>query len=154
MPNIDPDHRPVAIITHWEKGAHDGPGWYFYAEEDPDDGSTGAFATADEAKKQAEDDGYAPRYSHEALRELHPPPALPVVPGAVSKLTPDALAAKRDEMAVRSPQPGSRAIWPTDFPPTCLCNPPAHTGDEITRDGSFHARWCPEHPTNVPTPRV
>lgn len=42
---------------------------------------------------------------------------------------------------------GDRApVWPDDYPPSCVCNPPSHTPEQITLDDSFHSRWCPEHP--------
>jgi len=41
---------------------------------------------------------------------------------------------------------GQAPVWPDDYPPSCNCNPPEHTPEQITGDGSFHSRSCPEHP--------
>jgi hypothetical protein len=144
----------VAILTFWENG-HAGPGWYFYDEEYPEDGSTGAYESAKLAEEDAIAHGFSPRYSRKALYLLHPNTD-PIVPGVISSLTFESLMAKRDEMATRRAQPGARSRWPDNYPETCLCNPPAHTAEEINRDGSFHARWCPEYqtPTPRPTPPV
>lgn len=44
------------------------------------------------------------------------------------------------------PYAGRAPVWPQDYPPTCNCNPPSHTIEQIHADGSFHSRTCPEHP--------
>lgn len=46
LPDFD-DPAP-AILTHSTSG-HDGPGWYYWSEEYPDEGSCGAFETREEA---------------------------------------------------------------------------------------------------------
>lgn len=52
------------VIVYWED-AHDGPGWYYYDSEYPDEGSCGAFKSRQEAEDHAKEayagdiEGYA-----------------------------------------------------------------------------------------------
>lgn len=41
------------VIAEGDAASHDGPGWYWWDAEYPDEGSTGAFATRDEAEADA-----------------------------------------------------------------------------------------------------
>jgi len=41
-----------------EPAWHDGPGWYYIEDEYPEEGSTGAFKTWEEAANHAEECGY------------------------------------------------------------------------------------------------
>lgn len=43
------------VVLQCGSEAHDGPGWYYYYVEYPDEGSVGAFATRDEAVEHATD---------------------------------------------------------------------------------------------------
>lgn len=44
------------------------------------------------------------------------------------------------------PHEGRAPVWPQDYPPSCNCNPPSHTPEQINADESFHSRTCPDHP--------
>lgn len=55
----DSDDRPSATLRLGDATWHDGPGWYYVIDEYPDEGSCGALATADEAVRHAEADGYS-----------------------------------------------------------------------------------------------
>lgn len=48
--------RAVAVLVYWNEvcPGHSGPGWYYYDDEYPDEGSCGAFATREEAVAHAE----------------------------------------------------------------------------------------------------
>jgi hypothetical protein len=56
--DLDQD-RAVALLNYF-KAAHDGPGWYYWVEEYPDEGSVGAFDYKDQCAKHAHAAGYAP----------------------------------------------------------------------------------------------
>lgn len=49
---------PDAVLVEGDASAHDGPGWYYYDSEYPDEGSVGAFGTAKEAREHALAAGY------------------------------------------------------------------------------------------------
>ncbi len=51
------DEVAPAIVTHFDSG-HDGPGWYYIAQDYPDEGSVGSFETRAEAVAHAVDGGY------------------------------------------------------------------------------------------------
>lgn len=55
------DDRPLATLSFAEPGGgdwHDGPGWYYWDDDYPDEGSIGAFATREEAEQHAVEAGY------------------------------------------------------------------------------------------------
>ena len=45
----------IEVTVHYFKGGHDGPGWYYWETEYPDEGSTGAFPTPETAEAHALD---------------------------------------------------------------------------------------------------
>lgn len=49
---------PTASLHKGDESWHDGPGWYYVDDDYPDEGSCGAFATAEEARSHAEACGY------------------------------------------------------------------------------------------------
>jgi hypothetical protein len=49
---------PVAVVALGDATWHDGPGWYQWDAEYPDEGSSGAFYAREEAEKFARDSGY------------------------------------------------------------------------------------------------
>ena len=57
--NVDDsgDDREPAVFAYWDD-AHDGPGWYFYGYDYPDEGSFGAYATLALAEAGAIENGY------------------------------------------------------------------------------------------------
>lgn len=50
--DVERDSRGFSI-TYWKIGAHDGPGWYYWDTDYPDEGSVGSFATKAEAVAHA-----------------------------------------------------------------------------------------------------
>jgi len=52
---------PEVVVLVGDESSHDGPGWYYYDAEYPDEGSCGAFATREEAIAHAEEAGYVVR---------------------------------------------------------------------------------------------
>lgn len=67
-----------ARVEHYHDG-HDGPGWYYFDESDPGDGSVGAFLTLDQAIRHAHNEGYLiESVSQAPVREGRP--ALPPPP--------------------------------------------------------------------------
>jgi hypothetical protein len=46
-----------AVVKYWEE-AHDGPGWYYYDEELPEEGSVGRFDTKEQAEAHAREHDY------------------------------------------------------------------------------------------------
>jgi hypothetical protein len=42
-------------FAHWTTDAHDGPGWYYWDTDYPDEGSVGSFATKEECVAHAAD---------------------------------------------------------------------------------------------------
>ena len=58
-PTTAEEDETEAMVCYWPD-AHDGPGWYYYDAEYPEEGSCGAFATKREAIAHARDElGYA-----------------------------------------------------------------------------------------------
>ena len=55
------DDKATAVVVQWGADAHDGPGWYYYDEEYPEEGSVGPFATREECVAHAETGDYAVR---------------------------------------------------------------------------------------------
>jgi hypothetical protein len=51
------EDRAVAVVVHATEG-HDGPGWYYYDADYPEEGSVGAFTTRQEAEEHARDAEY------------------------------------------------------------------------------------------------
>ena len=51
------DEKALAVVLHWDSG-HDGPGWYYYDESYPDEGSVGAFTFRQDAETHAREGGY------------------------------------------------------------------------------------------------
>ena len=51
------DDKTSVTVMYGENG-HDGPGWYFYESEYPDEGSFGAYATRADAEDAARASGY------------------------------------------------------------------------------------------------
>lgn len=58
MTKSKPDERYEAVIKLGDASWHDGPGWYYYEAEYPEEGTCGAFKTREEAKQHAEQLGY------------------------------------------------------------------------------------------------
>jgi hypothetical protein len=47
-------HDPRGFsFKRWEVGAHDGPGWYYWDTDYPDEGSVGAFESKEECVAHA-----------------------------------------------------------------------------------------------------
>ena len=53
MTDASDDDRALVRVEHWGDEAHDGPGWYYYFDEYPEEGSCGAFATREECEAHA-----------------------------------------------------------------------------------------------------
>jgi len=54
------DEIEYVCIERWGSEAHGGPGWYYYWEEYPDEGSCGPYETWEEAEEHAKaNDGVA-----------------------------------------------------------------------------------------------
>lgn len=56
-----PDPPPEVVILVGDESFVDGPGFYYYDAEYPDEGVCGAFATREEAVAHAEEAGYVVR---------------------------------------------------------------------------------------------
>ncbi len=50
-------YQSHAVVRYWEE-AHDGPGWYYYDRDDPNEGSTGRFDTKAQAEEHAREHDY------------------------------------------------------------------------------------------------
>ncbi len=48
----------TASVTKGDANWHDGPGWYWFIDDYPDEGSSGAFETREEAIAHANMEGY------------------------------------------------------------------------------------------------
>ncbi len=44
---------PPGMVIEYGADGHDGPGWYFWSEEYPEEGSSGHYATREEAEEAA-----------------------------------------------------------------------------------------------------
>lgn len=53
-----PDDQRTTVTFGWFADGHDGDGWYYWEDEYPEEGSTGAFGTKAEAVAHAKDAGY------------------------------------------------------------------------------------------------
>jgi hypothetical protein len=51
---------------------HDGPGWYYWEEEYPEEGSVGAFETRDEAMDHARESGVPTKFVQRAEATVLP----------------------------------------------------------------------------------
>jgi hypothetical protein len=56
-----PESPPEVVILVGDESFVDGPGYYYYDVEYPDEGVCGAFATREEAVAHAEEAGYVVR---------------------------------------------------------------------------------------------
>jgi hypothetical protein len=54
----DAEDQPVALVEFGDAGWHSGPGWYYWDDEYPDEGSVGVFQTREEAEAHAREAGY------------------------------------------------------------------------------------------------
>lgn len=51
-------HDPRGFsVRYWKVGAHDGPGWYYWDTDYPDEGSVGAFNSKEDAVRHAVEEG-------------------------------------------------------------------------------------------------
>jgi len=51
------EDKAIAVLVFYDE-AYDGPGWYYYDQEYPEDGSCGAFSSKEEAISHAESGDY------------------------------------------------------------------------------------------------